>query len=115
MRDVVDHINSSLEKLDYTRELLVQAHSNYTTRVSMDIATLAQRTNMFVNRISIIALTITPVNLIASIWGMNVLVPGRDAENYGWFFGIVGFMVLVILFLLLLFRKQLVQMKKEQI
>lgn len=35
LRDVLDHITSSLEKLEFVRESLNQTHSNYLTKVSM--------------------------------------------------------------------------------
>ena len=45
-----------------------------------------------------------PLTLIASIWGMNVKVPGESDSTA--FFVVIGFMVIVLGGLLALFRRR---------
>jgi len=45
-----------------------------------------------------------PLTLIASIWGMNVHVPGQD--NLAAFFAVIVFMVVILAGLLALFRRR---------
>jgi len=46
-----------------------------------------------------------PLNLVCGLFGMNVRVPGRDSESFGWFFGIIGFMALFVLGICLLAKR----------
>jgi magnesium transporter len=43
LRDVLDHVVSSLEKLDASREALNQSHSNCMEKVSLEIARASRR------------------------------------------------------------------------
>jgi magnesium transporter len=47
---------------------------------------------------------ILPLTLIASIWGMNVGVPGRDSEFAFWV--IIGVMVATLVAMLTYFRRR---------
>ena len=35
------------------------------------------------------------MNLVTGLFGMNVTIPGGDVNNYGWFGGVLGFIIFV--------------------
>lgn len=55
---------------------------------------------------SAVATLFMPLTLASGIWGMNVQVPWSDVEGLGPFFGIIGFMILVIIIMLICFKKR---------
>lgn len=55
---------------------------------------------------SAVATLFMPLTLASGIWGMNVPVPWADVDGLAPFFGILGFMVLVIIIMLIYFKKK---------
>jgi Mg2+ and Co2+ transporter CorA len=74
LRDVLDHLQICLEKLEDARENLNQTHSNYLTMVQTDIAEASVRTDTFMDRITVFAALWSPLTLISGLWGMNVSI-----------------------------------------
>ena len=74
-RDVLDHINQMLGRLDSSRDILVQASSNYLAGVSVQAAIGANKTNEAMRKMSFLAFLFVPMTLITSLFGMNVEVP----------------------------------------
>lgn len=55
---------------------------------------------------SSVATLIMPLSLASGIWGMNVQVPWQNDTSLGPFFGILGFMCIVIICMLIYFKKR---------
>jgi Mg2+ and Co2+ transporter CorA len=108
LRDVMDHLEICLEKLEVARENLAQAHNNYMTKVQIDIFEASGRTDDLMNRITLMAAFWGPVNLIAGMWGMNVKVPGQIYNNLYPFFGLFCSMTIITLLLMIMFRNKFV-------
>lgn len=110
LRDVIDHLEICLEKLEAARENLIHAHHNYLTKVQMEIVEASGRTDEFMERLSVIVLLFAPPNLIASLFGMNVRVPFQwdTHPNVYPFFGIVTAMIIFFFLTIILLRKQFV-------
>jgi magnesium transporter len=65
---------------------------------------ISHRVNDILRVLTSISVIVLPLTLIASIWGMNVGVPGEgDRED---FFAIVGAMVLLMLVMIIFFRRR---------
>ncbi|KAG2375360.1 hypothetical protein C9374_009983 [Naegleria lovaniensis] len=105
LRDILDHLKQCCERLDMARDSFAQTHSNYLSRVHLDIAQHSQATDVFMNRITVFVVLLAPVTLIAGIWGMNMKVPGQGVKNLYWFFGVCSAMAVVALFMVILLRK----------
>lgn len=110
LRDIIDHLEICLERLDVARQNLAHAHHNYLTKVQMEIVEASGRTDAFMNRLSILALLFTPPTVLAGIFGMNVQVIGQadHYDNLYPFFGILTFMAVFFLVTIILLRNQLV-------
>jgi Mg2+ and Co2+ transporter CorA len=89
LRDVLDHLVSSIQKVDMCRDILNQAHQNYLARVSIAVAESANETNERMKRLSILATSILPLTVVTSAFGMNVKVPFGEEDTVGPFFGII--------------------------
>jgi magnesium transporter len=110
MRDVLDHLANAIDKLESSKENLNHTHSNYLTKVQIDIAEASMRTDDFLNRMTVIAALFVPLTLVSGIWGMNVWVPGQDVETLEWFFGIVCSLLVFSLVVIIYLRKRLVNL-----
>jgi magnesium transporter len=63
---------------------------------------ISHRVNDTVRVLTAISVVVLPLTLIASIWGMNVRVPGEG--NLGAFFVIIGVMLVLLVGMLAFFR-----------
>ncbi len=65
---------------------------------------ISHRLNDILRVLTSISVVILPLTLIASIWGMNVKVPGQD--NLSGFFVIIGAMALILVAMVFYFRRR---------
>lgn len=45
-----------------------------------------ERTADVLGKLTVLGTIVLPLNIIGSLWGMNVKVPGQDIENLNWFY-----------------------------
>jgi magnesium transporter len=65
---------------------------------------ISHRVNEILRVLTAISVMVLPLTLIASIWGMNVGVPGDgDSED---FYAVVGAMLVILVAMLAFFRKR---------
>jgi magnesium transporter len=64
VRDVYDHMNSTLETLEYTRDMVVRLSETY-------MSTLTLRMNEIMKLLTIISTIFIPLTFIVGIYGMN--------------------------------------------
>ncbi|KAI7855279.1 hypothetical protein BDC45DRAFT_505818 [Circinella umbellata] len=87
--DIQDHILTMLQNVNHYDLILGRAHRNYLGQISIEMSQAGNTTNEMVNRLTFLATIVVPLNLVASLWGMNVHVPGQDHNDLTWFFWIV--------------------------
>lgn len=98
LRDVQDHLLTMLQNLDNHASTLDRSHANYLAQINIELAEASNRMNLTVKKLSGIAAVIVPLSLIASLWGMNVPVPGQPDtvfRDYVAFFTIIFVMSLI--------------------
>jgi magnesium transporter len=71
---------------------------------STNESVLAHRGNQAFRVLTAFSVILLPLTLIASIWGMNVHVPGEG--DLGAFFIVIGFMLVVLVSLVMYFRRR---------
>lgn len=64
MRDVYDHMNSIMETLEYTRDMVVRMSETY-------MSTLTLRMNEIIKLLTIISTIFIPLTFIVGVYGMN--------------------------------------------
>ena len=90
LSDVQDHIVTMMSNLGHFEKMLGRSHSNHLSQVTLNNIEQGSRANELLGRITVVATILVPLNLIAGLFGMNVNVPGKNADGLGWWFGIVG-------------------------
>lgn len=94
LRDVQDHLFTTLQTLEQAGETLNRAHNNYLAQISIELAEMSNRMNLQVKKLTEITSLAIPFTVIGSLWGMNVVVPW-DAAQKGQ--SLLPFLVLVVL------------------
>jgi magnesium transporter len=96
LSDIQDHVVTMMSNLAHFEKMLSRAHSNYLAQISVDQVVQGNDSNAALQKVTVIATILVPLNLICGLFGMNVKVPGRDADSLAWFFGIIGIICLVV-------------------
>eukprot|EP01118_Nematostelium_gracile_P016156 TRINITY_DN662_c0_g1_i1.p1 TRINITY_DN662_c0_g1~~TRINITY_DN662_c0_g1_i1.p1 ORF type:complete len:412 (-),score=104.80 TRINITY_DN662_c0_g1_i1:227-1462(-) len=105
-RDVLDLLLSMEQKVEVSKEMLINLHQTYLARVSLEMAEASNAVNAIMKKFAAITTLFMPLTLTTGMWGMNVRVPGGDIDNYGWFIGILIFMIIVGLGFVVEFRRR---------
>lgn len=74
-----------LVMLTPVRSLLSRAHSNYLAQINIRMNERQEQTADVLGKLTVLGTIVLPMNIITGMWGMNVKVPGQDAENLYWF------------------------------
>jgi len=100
VQNVTDHVVRCNQKLKLALETLGSLNTLYLAKVSIELAVASNHMNVIMRRLSALSAIFLPLTLISGIMGMNVRVPGMigfpdTPSGYGWFIGILLFMVLL--------------------
>lgn len=95
LSDIQDHVVTMMSNLAHFEKMLSRAHSNYLAQISVDQVMQGNSSNETLQKVTVIATILVPLNLICGLFGMNVRVPGQDG-SLGWFFGILGVICLFV-------------------
>jgi magnesium transporter len=89
LSDIQDHVVTMMSNLSHFEKMLSRAHGNYLAQISVDQVIQGNASNETLQKVTVIATILVPLNLICGLFGMNVKVPGQDG-SIAWFFGILG-------------------------
>eukprot|EP01061_Rhynchopus_euleeides_P005395 TRINITY_DN14656_c0_g1_i1.p1 TRINITY_DN14656_c0_g1~~TRINITY_DN14656_c0_g1_i1.p1 ORF type:complete len:627 (+),score=206.45 TRINITY_DN14656_c0_g1_i1:112-1992(+) len=114
-RDVMDHVQQMLYRLDSARDVVAQANSNYLAGVSVQAAIGANSTNEVMKRMSVFAFAFAPMTLITSMFGMNVKVPFQDDGTLPfWMILVCMFVPVIITFLVFTYCQKRKRARKRR-
>jgi len=94
-----------LDKFDRVSAMLANFHDLVKGFNETNEALISHKTNDVMKILTVISVSLLPLNLVAGIYGMNIRGLPFSAENSA-FFIIMGVMVVIILITLVLFRKK---------
>jgi magnesium transporter len=95
--DIQDHVVTMMTSLAHFEKMLSRSHSNYLAQLSIDNITQGNNANKVLSKITLLASILVPLNLVCGMFGMNVMVPWRNVENLGPFFGILSVLILFVI------------------
>ncbi|KAI9339461.1 hypothetical protein BD770DRAFT_222110 [Pilaira anomala] len=95
--DIQDHILTMLQNVNHYDLILGRAHRNYLGQISIELSLAGNTTNGVINRLTFFATIVVPLNLVGSLFGMNVQVPGGEKHDLVWFFWIAMGMLLYVI------------------
>ena len=88
--DVQDHLVTTLSTLAHIDEIIGRSQANCLAQLSATNLQVSLTVNSAMSKVTVLATIFVPCHLVTGMFGMNVQVPGQDAEGLYWFFGIVG-------------------------
>ncbi|VEU23542.1 DEKNAAC104517 [Brettanomyces naardenensis] len=97
--DIQDHIITMFQSLLSYEKIFSRSHSNYLAQLQVESFYSGNQITDMLSKVTMIGTILVPMNLVTGLFGMNVQVPGGGVNNYGWWFGIMAFIILVILVL----------------
>lgn len=92
--DIQDHVVTMMSNLTHVEKMLSRSHSNYLAQLSIDNILQGNQSNKVLNKVTILASILVPLNLVCGAFGMNVNVPFKDVDNLIPFFMIILFIIL---------------------
>lgn len=107
--DIQDHILTMHSNLLSFEKIFSRSHSNYLAQLQVESFNSNNRSSEILSRVSLIGTMLLPLNVIPSLFGMNVKVPGNGKSTYWWFIGLV---LLLIALCILTFIVSSIWMKK---
>ncbi|QOU18617.1 hypothetical protein BRETT_001684 [Brettanomyces bruxellensis] len=93
--DIQDHLITMFQSLLSYEKVLSRAHANYLAQLQVESFNFNNLVTDMLSKVTFLGTILVPMNLVTGLFGMNVTVPGGDVENYGWFGGILGFIIFV--------------------
>ena len=106
LSDIQDHVVTMMSNLGHFEKMLSRSHANYLAQISVDNIAQGNRANRALSKATFIATILVPLNLVTGLFGMNVAVPGKDADTLAWWFGIVGVLALFVLVTLVIGKRR---------
>ena len=104
-QDVNDNIIIMYDRLCMCKENIIQCQNNYTSLLSLEAAISSEKTNIVMKQLSSVATIMLPMTVIVGLFGMNVKVPGQNYDSLVWFYGITSLLSIIVIILIILFRK----------
>lgn len=93
--DIQDHILTMHSNLLSFEKIFSRSHSNYLAQLQVESFNANNRSSEILSRVTLIGTMLLPLNVLPSLFGMNVKIPGLGHENYGWFIGMILFLILL--------------------
>lgn len=109
--DIQDHVVTMFQNLSAYEKIFSRSHTNYLAQLQVESFNSNLMVTNILGNVTLIGTLFLPLNVITSLFGMNVKVPGEGEDN--WFYGIIGFMVLAVLFLFISVKMWLRRMRRR--
>ncbi|KFY40646.1 hypothetical protein V494_03408 [Pseudogymnoascus sp. VKM F-4513 (FW-928)] len=89
--DIQDHIVTMTGNLSHYEKILARSHGNYLAQINIRMNERQEQTADVLGKLTVLGTIVLPMNIITGLWGMNVWVPGQDADNgLTWFYWITA-------------------------
>jgi magnesium transporter len=92
--DIQDHIVTMTGNLSHYEKILARSHANYLAQINIRMNERQEQTADVLGKLTVLGTIVLPMNIITGLWGMNVWVPGQDAEgDLTWFWCLTAFLL----------------------
>ncbi|GFF84102.1 CorA family metal ion transporter, putative [Aspergillus lentulus] len=105
LSDIQDHVLTMVSNLAHSEQRLSRSQDKYLSQLSFDSTRMRNQIVATLSRLTVIASCIVPMQIITGLFGMNVTVPGKNSEGLGWWFGILGVILALIVLSLAIARR----------
>ncbi|GMG21125.1 unnamed protein product [[Candida] boidinii] len=95
--DIQDHIITMFQSLLSYEKIFSRSHSNYLAQLQVESFYSNNQVTDLLSKVTLLGTILVPLNIVTGMFGMNVRVPGEGVENTNWWFGIMGFLIFLVL------------------
>ncbi|GMG22312.1 unnamed protein product [Ambrosiozyma monospora] len=91
--DIQDHIITMFQSLMSYEKIFSRSHANYLAQLQVESFNSNNKVTEMLSKVTLLGTVLVPMNLVTGLFGMNVTVPGENQGNVKWWFGILGFVI----------------------
>lgn len=102
--DIQDHIVTMFQNLSAYEKIFSRSQANYLAQLQVESFDSSLSFTKLLETVTILGTLFVPLNIITGLFGMNVLIPGKDTDHYWWFIGIVLVLLVVSLLMFVLVK-----------
>ena len=88
--DIQDHLLTMHQNLAAYEKIFSRSHSNYLAQLQVESYYTDTKVTEMLGKVTVLGAMLLPINVVPGLFGMNVHIPGENADSLAWFFGIVG-------------------------
>ncbi|BFU20404.1 magnesium/cobalt transport protein CorA, putative [Entamoeba histolytica HM-1:IMSS-B] len=88
LRDVLEEAVIIVKRVDFVNDKIDDVTNTFLSRMTLDSYRVNRDQEELMKRFAIITTLFTPLTFLSTSFGMNVLVPGQEIDNYGMFIGL---------------------------
>lgn len=104
LKDVSEEISNLLRELEGLSSQAASVFDMYAANLTLDMSKASHQMNAIMQRLSVVSAIFMPLTFIVGLYGMNIEgIP--ELKWPGFYFFLLGFMGLIVLLLLILFKK----------
>ena len=96
--DIQDHLLTMHQNLAAYEKIFSRSHSNYLAQLQVESYYTDTKVTEMLGKVTVLGAMLLPINVVPGLFGMNVHIPGENADSLAWFFGIVGCLVAFAIF-----------------
>ncbi|KAJ2784560.1 CorA metal ion transporter [Coemansia javaensis] len=91
--DVHEHLAAAADACSRAEAVLARSHANHLARISLELSRATFDSSATTERWTMLGAIVVPINVVTSLLGVNLKVPGQDRDDTLNFFVVVGCMV----------------------
>ncbi|KAJ5242938.1 uncharacterized protein N7469_001265 [Penicillium citrinum] len=105
LSDIQDHVLTMMSHLSNAEQMLSRSQTKFMSRISFDSTRMRNQIADTLSRLTAIGSVVVLMQVTTTSFGMNVQVPGEEVSNLVWWFGILGFEIVLAVLLLFILKK----------
>lgn len=102
--DIQDHIVTMFQNLSAYEKILSRSQANYLAQLQVESFDSNLSFTKLLETVTILGTLFVPINIVTGLFGMNVLIPGKENTHYWWFIGIVLILLTVSMLMFVLVK-----------
>jgi len=95
LSDIQDHLVTMTDNMNHYEKILYRSHANYLAQVSIEMTHSNNKINYVLSKLTFLTVILLPMNVVTSLWSMNVWVPGEGNPTFGTFGGIIASLFII--------------------
>ncbi|KAJ2163178.1 CorA metal ion transporter [Coemansia sp. RSA 552] len=92
--DTHEHLLAAIDACSRAEAVLARSHSNYLAKISLELSRATSDSNATAERWAMLGTIVMPINILTSLLGVNLKIPGQDRDDTLNFFVVLACMLI---------------------